>query len=112
MLKPTASVKFVSGVMKFFLGDREVTRAEYDARLVDKPIEDPLPAQTLGIWPIMSEAMAVHPSQVQEAYVDSVKKGVPTEFDKMGRAKLTNRAHRKAYFDAYGVFDKSGGYGD
>lgn len=111
-MKPTASIKFVSGEMKFFLGDREVTRAEYDRRMPDKPIEEPLAAETTGIWPLVSEAMGVHPKQVEEAYTDSVKKGVPTQFDKMGRAVLTNRAHRKAYLKAYGVHDKSGGYGD
>lgn len=112
MALPTASIKFVSGEMKYFLSGVEVTREGYDRRLPDKPIEEPLPAQTAGIWPMYSEAMAVHPKQIAEATEDARKKGVPTEFDQLGRAKLTNRAHRKAYNKAYGYHDKNGGYGD
>lgn len=62
--------------------------------------------------PLLSDALAVHPSQVKEAYEDSVKKGVPTEFLADGRAVLRSREHRRKYLKAYGFYDKDGGYGD
>jgi hypothetical protein len=59
-----------------------------------------------------SIALAVHPSQVEEASSDAVRKGVPTEFTRDGRPIFESRAHRKKYFQAYGYFDRDAGYGD
>jgi len=56
--------------------------------------------------------MAVHPAQIEEATASAKAKGVPTEFDREGSPVFTSRAHRKAYCRAYGVHDRSGGYGD
>lgn len=58
-------------------------------------------------WPIVSDALAVHADQVQEAIADAAKKGVPTEFRKDGRPVLRDRAHRKAYLKAYGFIDRN-----
>lgn len=62
--------------------------------------------------PILSDALAVHPSQVQEATQDAIQKGVPTDFLPDGRPVLRTRAHRKQYMKAYGFFDRNAGYGD
>ena len=65
-----------------------------------------------GNWPQYCDAVGVGDGQQKEAYEDSVKMGVPTRFDSEGRAEFLSRAHRKRYCEAYGFFDKSGGYGD
>lgn len=59
-----------------------------------------------------SDAMGVHTSQAQEFYDESVALGVPTEFDKQGRAVFRDPSHRKNYCRAMGVHDRNGGYGD
>lgn len=65
-----------------------------------------------GNWPMKSEAMAVHPDQIGEAVADAAKKGVPTEFDREGRPIWTSPGHRKRFCEAYGAYDRNGGYGD
>ena len=66
-----------------------------------------------AVWPLKSDAAGVHPSQANEFRKDSMQRGVPTEFDKeTGQAVFTSRKHRAQYLKAYGMHDKSGGYGD
>jgi hypothetical protein len=60
-----------------------------------------------------SDALGVHPDQVEEAYAESVQAGAPTEFDpKTGQAIIRDRHHRKRYAEAMGMYDIDGGYGD
>jgi hypothetical protein len=58
------------------------------------------------------EALGVHPKQIKEAEADAKRKGVPVDFDKQGRPVFTSRKQYKAYCNAYGVFNRDGGYGD
>lgn len=62
--------------------------------------------------PKLSDALAVHPSQVAEAVADAKKKGVPTRFEADGRPIITSRAHQKQYLKAYGFHNRDGGFGD
>jgi len=63
-------------------------------------------------WPMHSDALGVNPSQVKEAYEESVRMGVPTQFNSKGQAILESRGHRKAYAEANGMYDRDGGCGD
>jgi hypothetical protein len=106
-----------SSPARYYLDGKEVTKAEFDAAFPTKANEilsgGDIGVQTDWSKPIMSDALAVHPSQVQEAYDDSVKKGVPTQFDKKtGQPEFRSRQHRRDYLKAYGVRDRDGGYGD
>lgn len=88
----------------------------YDGRtgkvvdLADKP------RRRLGVaqWPMRSDAFGVHPSQAAEAYAESVKAGVPTEFDPTtGEAIFRSRGHRKRAVEALSpMYDLDGGYSD
>lgn len=97
----------------YFLADREVSEESYRAVY-------PLPPTGTGsfsgcnasCWPLVSTALAVHPDQVKEATLDAVRKGVPTDFQKDGRPRFTDRAHRAAYCRAYGFYDRDAGYSD
>lgn len=95
-----------------YIGDKEVSREEFDKAFPPKPLGEPLAAHLPGCWPMPSDALAVHPSRIEEAMEDAKKKGVPTTFDAEGRAILTDRGHRKKYLKAYGYHDNHGGYGD
>lgn len=64
------------------------------------------------LYPLFSDAMGVHPAQIPEMRRLARQRGVPTEFTKDGRAVLTSRGHRKDFGEAFGFFDKDGGYGD
>lgn len=63
-------------------------------------------------WPLVSEAMACHPSQIPQCMEFDHKMGISANYTKDGRPIFRDRAHRKRYCEAYGFFDKNGGYGD
>jgi len=63
-------------------------------------------------WPMLSEGMGVHPSQIQEMMAQARAKGVPTDFTADGRAILRTPRHRKQFGEAFRYYDKDGGYAD
>lgn len=48
-------------------------------------------------WPIKSDGAAVHPKQRAEAIAHAKKVGVPTYFDRQGRAVFTSIRHQRDY---------------
>lgn len=97
---------------RYYIDGREVTKAEFDIAFPDQPLRHDALVGTAWSRPIVSDALAVHPRQVQEAMASAAAKGVPTEFLPDGRPILRDRAHRKAYLKAYNFHDRNGGYGD
>jgi putative FmdB family regulatory protein len=67
---------------------------------------------TPGNWPLLSDAMAVHPDQIAEATSANRRNGTNVGYTPDGRAIFESRAQRKAHCQAYGYHDNSGGYGD
>lgn len=97
----------------FYIDNREVTEAEFRAAFPDAPVvEVKGPLRTGKSWPLISDALGVHPKQVAEAIESARAKGVPTEFTAKGQPIFTSRAHRTAYCRVYGFYDRNGGYGD
>jgi hypothetical protein len=70
------------------------------------------PKASPAAWPLHSEALAVHPTQIEEARAHSRSLGVPLEFDPIGCPIFVSRRHRRDYCRAIGVRDRDGGYGD
>ena len=97
---------------RYYIDNLEVSKEEFDEAFPALPGGDTPWMGFIGWKPIVSDAMAVHPSQVKEAVLDAAKKGVPTEFLPDGRPVLTSRSHRRAYLRAYRFHDRNGGYGD
>jgi hypothetical protein len=98
---------------RYFLDGREVGEAEFREAFPDRPIGGGTFGGTpTSGWPILSDALGVHPKQREEHERLAREKGVPTETLPDGRVVLTDRAHRKRYLRAFGFHDKSGGYGD
>lgn len=97
---------------RYYVGDKEVTKAQFDKRFPAKEIEGGVGGHLPGCWPMASTALAVHPSQIGEAHADATTKGVPTEFTKSGQPIFTDRDHRRRYMKAYGYYDRDAGYGD
>lgn len=63
-------------------------------------------------WPQKSWSVGVHPSQIKEAYAESVRNGVPTDFAPNGDRIFRDRKHRADWCRANNNFDRSAGYGD
>ena len=97
--------------MRFYIGDREVAEAEFHSTFPDKKIGK-MTGKMMTEFNRPSDALAVHPDQVQEAYDDSVKRGVRTEYLADGRPIMRDRQHQKRFLAAYGHYNKDGGFGD
>ena len=102
----------------YFVGDKEVSKAEYDAAFPSKLASllegdgEMLAGGTKTCWPMRSEALACHPNQIPAIMERDRKHGVPTRRDKVGRPILTSRGHRRALMRLEKMHDKHGGYGD
>lgn len=107
------------GSRRYFVGEREVSQAEFDNTFPSKgKIEDLLeaatflPAHTTTCWPMASEGLAVHPDQIPEAMARDKRHGVPTRYTRDGRPIFTDRGHRRDYLKLEASHDRNGGYGD
>ncbi len=65
-----------------------------------------------GNWPMASDAAGVAPEQVPEFMAFDKAHGVKTEYTPDGRPVFTSAAHRKAYCEAHGLYDRSAGLSD
>ena len=65
------------------------------------------------MWPMVSDAVAVMPNQIQEAAEAARKHGVPTDFTPKGQPIFTSPRHRRDYCERVrGVVDRNAGYSD
>jgi hypothetical protein len=100
--------------VKYLVNGREVSREEFTAgSKLGEVLAGNVPSSPHAAgWPILSDALGVHPSQIAEAMAANRKAGVPTEYTKDGRAVVTDPGHRKRLARSLGIHDRNGGYGD
>lgn len=63
-------------------------------------------------WPMKSDALAVHPSQIKQANERNRRNGVNVTYAKNGQAIIPDRKERKKLLKLEGFRDNNGGYGD
>lgn len=97
--------------LTYLLDGVEVTEEEFDKAFPPGPVNN-VGGSSPAIRNHPSDALAVHPDQVNEAREDAVKRGVPTEFLRDGRPIMRDRAHQKRYLRCYGFYNRDGSYGD
>ena len=107
-----------NGKNRYYIGDREVTRAEYDAISPNKLKDLFASCQVPGGhhaagWPMVSDSMMiVTDRQKREIVANARAKGVRLELDSEGRPILESRGHRKEVARFFGMSDWDAGYGD
>jgi hypothetical protein len=105
-------IRYTSHGEEFFLGDKQVSREEFEAVFRPKEIGTTR-GQTASCWPLKSEALACHPGQITEIIERNRRHGVTgVSYNKDGTAILADRGARRDLMALEGVHDKSGGYGD
>ena len=57
---------------------------------------------TEAIWPCPCDALGVNPDQCKEAHNDSVRQGVPTDFNSDGNPVFTSLSHKRRYAKTQG----------
>lgn len=103
------------GTRTFAVDGRDVTEAEFLAAFPPKPIDfggEPLAGHQTTAWPLVSDALAVHPDQVGKANERNRRHGVATRYQRDGRAVIPDRGDRKKLLRLEGLHDNNGGYGD
>lgn len=108
------------------LEDKEVSEAQYDRAFPSKLHEilemagkgrgtrrQLLAGHQPSCWPMRSEALAVHPDQVQEATEQLKRHGISgVRYEGDGTAVLQDRGARRELLRLEGMVDRQGGYGD
>lgn len=112
-------VKFRGNTKVYVVDGKELTQAEFNEAFPDKPLGEPLQGHTAACWPMVSEALAVHPSQVDQANARNRKHGIAALYQKgTGACQIDSRGDRakllklEAKTLGHAVFDKQGGYSD
>lgn len=85
------------GEYVFFLNNKEVSRSEFFKARPPKKENHVVGGESPSGWPLHSEALAVHPSQIQEAIALAKSRGVPTDFDSGGRPIFVSSRHFREY---------------
>jgi hypothetical protein len=67
---------------------------------------------TTTCWPMVSDALAVHPKQVEQARERAKRHGISVEYRDNGQCVIPDRAERRRLLRLEGFHDRSGGYGD
>jgi hypothetical protein len=65
-----------------------------------------------GNWPMVDDALAVHPSQIKDALAHAAKGGVKIDFTPQGQPIYESARHCKEYREMRGVRANNGGYSD
>lgn len=90
------------GTCDYSLDGRDCTKEEFDAAFPARELGPTAPGGLVG-WPMYSEAMAVHPAEIEKAMEKDRRIGAPvTEYDSNGCPKLENPGHHRQYRRAHG----------
>lgn len=106
----TGKVKWdKAGEPHYFVDGSEVTEAAFREAFPDRSGDGPIaPVNYNASWPVLSDALAVHPDQIPEAAAHAKARGVNIDFAPDGRAILTSAAHQKQAAKLYGYRPKRG----
>lgn len=103
---------------RYFVDDREVTKAEYDRVFPSHKIKEIMPQvlmETSRSWPRKSDAWGVGSGQKEKAEATMAKLGVPTEYVSDGSggysAVIRNNEHQRKLLKATKMHNLDGGYG-
>ncbi len=92
---------------RYLLDNREVSKEEFDAAFPDRPIRS---GDDIAIgWhkPVISDALAVHPAQIEEARARDKKHGLNVEYLPDGRPILTSQDQKRKMIRSLGYHENN-----
>lgn len=107
-------IRKIKGKDCFFIDGKQVSK-----KVFDKKMNASIPKDRRGIapggrkkrwrnWPMASDAMGVHPKQIELARkLDRDRGAPPTEYTKDGRPIWTSEKHKRAFCRAHGTHDNN-----
>lgn len=118
MVMSWKAIYTTTGRTRYYVDGVPVTEEEFFANSRTNVEEllscrQPPGGHSSSCWPMRSEALAVHPRQVEAANRRNKKAGIAVEYDPVtGEAIIPSRMERKKLLKLEGFYDKNGGYGD
>lgn len=113
MARPKGRIVYrgVMGETKaYFLGDREVTKEEFDAAFPPKELGVP-DGHRCNLYPYVSEAFAVHPDQVDAANERARKAGIGARYEKgTGMCMIDSDGDKVKLAKLEGFVNRQAGY--
>ncbi len=104
---------------RYFVDGRQVEKAEFDRLMAEEKAglpqigDDPeMTGNRPWSRPIVSDALQVHPRQVQAVRERNAKHGLDVEYRPDGKPVLRDRAQRRKLLRIEGKHDNQGGYSD
>lgn len=100
---------------RYCLDGVQVSKEEFDLAVPNAPPAQEGDGMGNRPWakPILSDALAVHPEQIEEVMERNRERGLEVEYEKeYGRPILKDRDQRRRLMEIEGVHDRDGGYGD
>lgn len=91
----------------YYLSGREVTKEKYEEYYPPMKMDGGFPAMNGWSKPMLSDAMAVHPEQIEEARERDKKHGVPTDYTADGRPILHSEDHKRRLMKSLGYHDRN-----
>jgi hypothetical protein len=89
-------------VSVYYLDGKEVGESEFRAAFPDCEEVGDFGVSTSWKRPIHSEALGIHPMDIEAAQRAAENKGVPTSYDTEGRPIFTSRQHRARFLKMKG----------
>lgn len=96
---------------EYYIDGRQVTKEEFDFAFPAKPIGE-MRTRYSTEFNHPSDALAVHPEQIQATSEYYSKNGIPTDFMADGRPIIKNRSHQKRLLKLHGYINRDGCFGD
>lgn len=104
---------------RYFVDDKEVSKAEYDAASPKGRLKALFAActtarsQTTTCWPMRSDALSCHPKQIAAVMERNKKHGITgVSYEADGTCVISDREARRQIMALEGMHDNHGGYGD
>lgn len=95
---------------RYYLGEAEVTKAEFDAAFPPKEVGE-CDGHRPKCWPMVSEALAVHPDQVDQANERAKKAGIAARYQKgTGLCQIDSDGDKVRLVKLEGFVNKQAGY--
>lgn len=105
-------IKGMGSKQTYWIDGREVSKGQFKKAFPDRSLEGNGDCITAWKRPILSDALAVHRSQIAEVSELYRQQGVNVDHLEDGRPVIRDRGQRREMMRIRGVHDNNGGYGD
>lgn len=108
-----SKIVYTSRGEEYYVEGQRVSKKKFDSLVLTKPLGVAMLAgNTSECWPMKSDALAIHPSQIKAVMEHDRKHGIATEYDpKDGRCIIKDQGQYRDLLKLRKMHQNNGGYG-